>query len=198
MCSCLNPQRVKYAGNAIGISTILGESLLFLAYGYYYYVHWERFEKTPWAYPKFDIGTSIAVVITFLSLMTCNVCLMFGIAKSKIVYIVPWMVMHAALFIEAVVTCIIFLFSNTSSDGINVPSLISSMVVIYIFVAFFLVKILLVNIFSNNASNFLGSDSREQFLEMGSYAGTSPRLSCFAPNSLHPPIITTVRSASIC
>ncbi|QQP31615.1 Uncharacterized protein FKW44_025271 [Caligus rogercresseyi] len=57
---------------------------------------------------------------------------------------------------------------------------------------------LLVNIIASSPSNFLGSDSREQFLEMGSYIGTSPRLSCVTHNSLHPPLLTTVRSASIC
>ena len=45
-------------------------------------------------------------MITFLSVLASNILLFYGVWRRKLMCFIPWMLMHAALFCEAVIAFI--------------------------------------------------------------------------------------------
>ncbi|XP_059096236.1 uncharacterized protein LOC131890820 isoform X1 [Tigriopus californicus] len=173
----------KLAGCSIVTVTTLTE---ITGLGFYLKYYMDFLEAKPPDYetPRHvDAGTVIGISITTISLLLCNILLFYGVWRRKLICFLPWMLLHAALFFEAVIAlifCIVHSIKTSVRYTYYSPMLLMVGIAIFIFVAWYLVKDVFLALYSSDDAyrNGNGSDfSRDNMLEMQSYCHSSPRVS---------------------
>ena len=89
-----------------------------LAFYIHYYVHFLAQPPGP-AEPlarSVDAGSVVGVTVTVLSVLLCNILLFYGVWRRKLICFLPWLMVHAALFFEAVIALAFFVFHSVRTS----------------------------------------------------------------------------------
>ena len=63
-----------------------------------------------------DAGSVLGVTVTVLSVLLCNILLFYGVWRRKLICFLPWLMVHAALFFEAVIALAFFLLHSVRTS----------------------------------------------------------------------------------